>query len=131
MEEKTEEGNKLFAGFMEIETKTYEDRPTVTRWRYCNSMLFITDLKYHSSFDWLMPVVEKIQTLGYTVSIWCEGDARDNWIWNYCNIFDKDENLIIGGVHDRSKIKAIYESVESFIKWYNQTQITNNPSPLK
>jgi len=38
-------GNRIIAEFMEIETRVYSDTPTITRWRYGNSMIFNTDLQ--------------------------------------------------------------------------------------
>jgi hypothetical protein len=47
----TTENNKLIAEFMD-----YPDLGTEGDFSY---------LKYHKSWDWLMPVIEKIETLGY------------------------------------------------------------------
>ena len=45
----TEEGNKIISEFMGAERK-YES----------TEQIFIEQLQYHKSWDWLMPVVEKI-----------------------------------------------------------------------
>ena len=80
--------------------------------------------KYHSSWDWLMPVVEKIETMGYQVDLLSrklpiELSATDKdhtcLIWN-------DEHTVkvteVGSVI--SKHDAAYNGVIDFIKWYNK-----------
>ena len=55
------------------------------------------ELKYHTSWDWLMPVIEKcVRT----------GDDTDKWD----NIFNALTTL---------SIKEVYEAVVEFIKQYN------------
>jgi len=68
------------------------------------------ELKFHSSWDWLMPVVEKIEMLGYTFEK------------NYQPI-DKDwQCLIVKGLDilyqefDKSSIKSAHYVVVEFIK---------------
>lgn len=51
------EGNRIIAEFMQIEDK----EEVLDK----SSSYF----KYHLSWEWLMPLVEKIESLGYTISI--------------------------------------------------------------
>ena len=60
--------------------------------------------KYNSSWDWLMPVVEKIDALNVT------NVDLSEWYYNRDNILDLQIN---------SKIKDVYEAVVEFIKWHN------------
>lgn len=64
-------------------------------------------LEYHSSWSWLMPVVERI------------GNIPPNRF-----VIDNNECKIIGDtkikVFNASKILSVYECVIKFIKWYNQ-----------
>lgn len=53
--------------------------------------------KFYSSWDWLMPVVEK-----------CVSTGDNTYRWD--DIFTALETL---------KIKEVYEEVVNFIKWYN------------
>ncbi len=56
---------------------------------------------YDTSWDWLMPVVEKIEGLGYFYS-------------------DSDgERIQVTNIQGKSKIEATYKAVVEFIKWYN------------
>lgn len=76
--------------------------------------------KYHSSWDWLMPVVEKIQSIditpppnysGYRIEILVQGYVKING-FPMPPIFT---NVSIEG----SLIKAVWEAVIQFITWYN------------
>ena len=66
---------------------------------------------YHSSWDWLMEVVEKIESLGYYVNITGTYvsigaiESKTNPIF-----IEKDSNI---------KIEAVYNACVEFIKWYN------------
>lgn len=134
------EGNKLIAEFMGYEKITvgYYGTDDETEWQRKNrewmnktgmedvgdymanipedSWYFFNELAYHSSFDWLMPVVEKIEAFKndinskrYTIKI-------DN---NACLIYSADyDNRTITA---KTKIQATWLAVIEFIKWYNQT----------
>jgi hypothetical protein len=81
------------------------------------------ELKFHLSYDWLMPVIEKIENLnldefglGEFVSnisnrqgFYCEFRLRNSY-----------ETKISDSFGD-SKIDAIYNAVIEFINWYNET----------
>ena len=84
--------------------------------------LFCTELEYHSSWDWLMPVVEKIESIkteegGYSVQI------EDN----ECIIFTSQHQRELGhGLIEyntpQAKLMATYKAVVEFIKWYNENK---------
>lgn len=59
------------------------------------------ELEYEKSWDWLMPVVEKIHNLPFT------GMNSDTWA-----------DVITLPIY--STIEEVYESVIVFIKWYNE-----------
>lgn len=84
---------------------------------------FDAGLLFNSSWEWLMPVVEKIESLGHDVVIEVYNMNKQ------CAIFKKED----GGVHPRhantlpfimcsetDKRKATYRAVVEFIKWYNK-----------
>lgn len=115
-----EEDNKLIAKFMELQT-TFQDvqiwmdweNNTIPLWDKRDYWL-ASELKYHTSWDWLMPVVEKIEELGYCV--WFQTRKKAPiliTIWK-----NGDEIIRIGNLHD-TKIKTVYNAVIDFIKWYN------------
>lgn len=114
------EGNKLIAEFRGLREESpgrWYDPTQIPHPRF-------RELKYHSSWDWLMPVVEKIEdshklSEGYGFSV-----MIDNW---NCEI----QNLISGEIISsfnpsshpiHSKIEAAWLAVVEFIKWYNQNK---------
>jgi len=66
---------------------------------------------YEESWDWLMPVVEKIETLGYFCMI-------NKWTSVYTG--SDGERIQVTTVEGKSKIQNTYKAVVEFIKWYNQ-----------
>jgi hypothetical protein len=73
------------------------------------------DLMYSSSWDWLMPVVEKIESLtlpvtGYRMVIVKIDDCTCSMQGNRYNYTR---------FSGESKIEAVYKAVVKFIKWYN------------
>jgi len=74
----------------------------------------LNDLEYHTSWDWLMPVVEKIESLGYEVQI------RNT----DCIIFQLLDTIKYKPIVDISsgngKKDSTYMAVVEFIKEYNK-----------
>lgn len=70
------------------------------------------ELRYYNSWDWLMPVIEKIEKLGYAVKITSK----------YCSIARNHtyKNPLIISEFTDSKIKKVYDIVIGFIKYYNR-----------
>lgn len=73
------------------------------------------DWQYHKSYDWLLPVVEKIESLGYPVEI----------TLNKCKIYI-DTFYLMQSVGFPDKISAVYSQVVEFIKWYNENGTKEN-----
>jgi hypothetical protein len=69
-----------------------------------------SDLKYHSSWEWLMTVVEKIDKIGYTVDFqFSKQNSR-------CGI----SGYGYANVEKGSPKESAYKAVVEFIKWYNK-----------
>lgn len=96
-----QEGNVLISNFMGDVTGDPAEWVTTDK-------RFVDKLKYHSSWEWLMPVVEKIEGLGYFVSI--NG--------NNCLITDERRSLIAHTQRFETKIQTVLQAVTIFIKWY-------------
>jgi hypothetical protein len=107
------EGNKLIAEFMGFEFTKHGNvwipnlyPKEVHRPNSGETTFGIENLLFNSSWDWLMPVVEKIGSLetnmcGIVLSMFYEGDIYEVWL-----------------------------HVVSFIEWYNQAEIYfNQPHP--
>ena len=71
------------------------------------------ELRFDVDWDWLMGVVDKIESLGYDVQI----------ILDYCTITNGDysETTQMGG----NKIHNVYAACVEFIEWYNQLKTIN------
>ena len=80
------------------------------------------DILFNTSWDWLMPVVEKIEELGISTSIDYFGGL------NFCKMLGYKKPFIYFelDIHNKSKINAVYNSVLKFIKWYNNENKINN-----
>jgi hypothetical protein len=80
---------------------------------------------YHSDWNWLMPVVEKISQMGHDVNI--EVDGLGPW----CLIFDTNKaggnEVSHQGAAPESLIQAIYNSVVMFIQWHNSQSKPTQP----
>ena len=129
----TTENNKIIAKFMGATlTKDLQIMYPV----YEGDSSYVKDLKYHLDWNWLMEVVEKIESLGYrtltenecfmiTKSKLSSFDVRSKDDYN--TIFsDNYEINHYGG----SKKENVYNACLEFIKWYNenkiQTRLKNN-----
>lgn len=116
--------NKLIAEFMEFPTHTdaVDDRTIAY---YVGESIMHTDntenendcdvfhpddMQFHTSWDWLMPVVEKIESLRDT-----NGDAYRFTI-DMCNAQIEGTHIeIIGGAY---KLNTTYQAVIEFIESY-------------
>lgn len=87
-------------------------------------------MKYHTSWDWLMPVVEKIESIEFSRDL-C--DITITWHYdiniqrNYCII--KPDNSFASTVIDKwdfksyeGKLSGTYQAVVQFILWYNENK---------
>ena len=71
-------------------------------------LLFAEQLKFHKDWNWLMEVVEKIESLGYRIEI----------VKHICRIYLSNKETIIIS-ENTPKIEAVYIACVEFIKWYN------------
>lgn len=79
----------------------------------------IETMKYHWSWDWLMPVVEKIENLEYKNREGRFSVNSVNFEENYTAfVVDFDEGLI--QVEGETKFEATYQAVFQFIEWHNE-----------
>jgi len=106
------EGNKLIAEFMGIKTSYYSGEFDMVEIN--NKMCPLERwAKYHSNWDWVMPVLEKIESMGYSVCL----ESRSS-IKNRCVIF-KSPILIDTGRPDKPWIGSVWSAVVTFIKEIN------------
>ena len=113
--------NKLIAEFMGIFAVDIDEQDGF--WYSIDGLMphgydkiMLEAIKYNSSWDWLMPVVEKIGELYHQVKI------EINEGFPYCEIICYSEGNCVEEFRNENEttIQAIYEVVLEFIKWYNQ-----------
>ena len=73
-------------------------------------------MQYNSSWDWLIPVVEKIESLGFKFEIWKNNYSIQQF---QENTEEYIEMLYQYGYFKRTKQEAVYQGVIEFIKDYN------------
>lgn len=86
--------------------------------------------RYDRSWDWIMPVVQKIESLGYGTEIVAAPGYE-------CHISEGTTQGDGGKFFDSisyventaTKIEAVYKAVVEFIKWYNTTQPQQKSEP--
>lgn len=118
------ESNKLIAEFMgAFKTHNCKNNELVIP----NHSICRTDIievgkgpiiNYHRSWDWLMPVVEKIEEIDVVASFQIEQPTIYIWKSSEDSTF-KDIEI---DIFNKSKIIAVYEAVARFIKWYNKSK---------
>jgi len=68
--------------------------------------------KYNTEWNWLMPVVEKIEELGYDFNILTP---------NVIEVLDENaKSLFYLSSEKEGKKEAVYNACIDFIKWYNE-----------
>lgn len=136
----TVEGNKLIAEFMgfkshkfetedgagyDVELIGYPKKHSITMsCAYYGTLQFNIDMVlswssrffYHSSWDWLMPVVEKIVSMGFVI------ETRFTLAGNDVHIIKEEERLNV--VAYSRVIDAVYNTVIQFVQWYNTQKPT-------
>ena len=123
------QNNKLIAEFIGMVYDNHNNQPN-KYWELTDEQNFVSpkpypqdkDLKFHSDWNWLMEVVEKIECCDFIFSIHHE----------VANIFNGECNELTYNetTQARTKIEAVYNACLEFIKWYNenkiQTRLKNN-----
>lgn len=108
----TQESNKLIA---EFENRFFYGHPITSFGGDTGNAL--PEMKYHSSWDWLMPIGKKI----------CDYLQKlDRPSLNHCCKGDMIEVDIL--CHLRTyNLEKVYEHIVLFIQWYNSQQSNTTP----
>lgn len=126
MKQKTIEGNELLARFMGGKTEsTHFEIDMGFIWVPYEGMHRLNALKYHSSFDWLMKVVEKINSLGYIFSIELHPEYERLKSKNYNRVeilHNEDRHIYRDSTisFDKPVIESVWKACVTFVKWYNE-----------
>ena len=114
----TQENNKLIAEFMGLKdgdkylSPSLEETESIGLGMYVDS----DEMRYHTSWDWLMPVVDKIESLSM-VSF--EKNRQEEG--DYQCLFTKGNDIFICHYADTS-VEATYQAVVEFINEYNKNK---------
>lgn len=112
------EGNKLIAEFCQFQE-------TKIGWFDSESVLSIPgsntfdELLFNSSWDWLMCVVEKIESLGFYFNI-----KKNHVVVARDNKDTRDSEMIHSEWCDQSKIERVFQCAVAFVKYCNQNKAT-------
>lgn len=109
------EGNKLIAEFMgwrKDATHGWLQKDEKDSWNFRDDYV----LRYYVSWDWLIPVMEKICECGCVFEIWKSlgGGCR------ICKVGGKYEEAKSFHAESNSIQEAVWYNAIDFIKWYNQ-----------
>lgn len=107
----TTENNKLIAEFMGLVRSSVVDKYWTKKDSEGIGFGQLKELIYDTDWNWLMQVVEKIESLGIVVEI------REN----VCYIETSQGNYT--SELEETKIQATYKAVVEFIKWYNNGRV--------
>lgn len=123
MEREILEGNKLIVEFMELKPVEWGGMYSISQ-DHCTCREstpekalngFASIAKYHNSWDWLMPVVEKIHSIF---------ESEEDDIPPY--IYQCEEFLLIRDELCTGRLPESWKAVVEFIKWYNENNKTND-----
>ena len=110
-----EEGNKLITEFMKAKPSNFR-----MPWEVCR----LSELNYNISWDWLMPVVEKIESIFDTH----HGHFGVHISSNNCSVQgtylhmatnDPSDYVYAMESYEDTKIMATWVAAVNFIRWYN------------
>ena len=138
------DGNKLIAEFLGFEFKNGVAQNEVFYTLEKEHPIYLQGYsykcaKFHSSWDWMMPVIDKIESLegnnpfkdnpkvkfqGDHVEIFWYSTYRGDCIYwkNYTGI---DNNTYQHKNQEDSRILAAFRAIIEFIKWYNKKNDKN------
>ena len=122
-----QEDNKLIAEFMGF-TKDSENLYLIDDYSLRSDgehqATYVNEMKFHSSWEWLMPVVEKIEETevnGDYASMIIKQGSCEIEMFEYRKEQKDGEKLRVF-FFQGSKIEATYKAVVEFIKWYNENK---------
>lgn len=120
------EGNRLiakFKGWFEeengLEGTWYEIQGHAKYVAFSTYKETYRDLPFHRSWDWLIPVVEKIDQLEIVYYFSILFNHSSDILLTNVKISDYDNNFYQHIKGDENTIDIVYKTTVEFIKWYN------------
>ena len=77
-------------------------------------------MSFHDRWDWLMPVVEKIESLQYKKYLYVISGYTFVINGRCAEVMDIERDTITKQQVGESKIEATYKAVVEFVKWYSR-----------
>ena len=102
------ENNKIIAEFLNLTSQVIFEQVFAVSENGKTNFYKKDELKFHSDWNWLMEVVEKIERLENNL----KNETREEFTQ-----FQKVLSLPI-----YTKIEAVYNACVEFIKWYNENK---------
>jgi hypothetical protein len=122
-------GNELIAKFIGMKfarashgTDSHGEYFAPSRWINEKGVGYTTSLNYHKDWNWLMPVVEKIENTNVSYrDFYGHAVIIDNWNCTIKDCLGGEIRCTINPSSSKisSKIEATWVAVVEFIKWYN------------
>lgn len=81
---------------------------------------YLKDMQYHKSWDWLMPVLCKIDNCKSDTKKWTKISTSISNNKTLILVSGSVNNIIISRNEDHSKLLKTYYACVDFVKWYNQ-----------
>jgi len=124
----TLDNNKLIAEFMGLEIITDGISWFDTNYKALKN--------YNDSWEWLMSVIEKIESIGVSVNIKGHYNVFNKVVYNQTTInytiyntvtkTTASDEVVLFNYHsdtDKDKLKTTYQAVVKFIEWYNTQKV--------
>lgn len=112
------ENNKLLAEFMGfVFTQDNKANPPKIIAPYPPIECF----KYHTDWNWIMEVVEKIEQSNDIIEFTIFGDSR-KYYQTIIKQYKETERITIVNIECKTKLETVYNACVEFVKWYNKQQ---------
>lgn len=117
-QEEINEGNKIIAEFMGAKPSKVDNDKRYLRFTEPHAgtdtyAFYPWNLFYHTSWDWLMPVVQKINSMTPELKLPRDLQAMKD----RTHPFEKYADVL--GLPVSSPINEVYKAIVQFIKWHN------------
>lgn len=122
--------NELIAQFMGWKNRifqVYADKPEEPIWfrpgeDFPSYYKTVGELEFESSWDWLMPVMEKIETLGYDTGVCGIVINGEKLTEVLISPQIKNNKIEVHFRTDEDKLLCTFKAIVYFIKCYSETQ---------
>jgi hypothetical protein len=120
MEKKIKDSNILIAKFMGMKSHDQDSSVLLKMTKQGNEVVLLRELQYHSSWSWLMPVVEKINSILYRTDLFKFTMTIDP---NTCSVYDNEFDIEVVDLSNAGTfIELVYLAVVESIILFNENK---------